>query len=117
MRHLDRDYVLPIPPDEALLRLAASVAGVREATARRGGNSQLVIREAWRPLWTYVVAVVLFPIGLLALLIQREAVLLADTAPAPEGTTIRLHGRGHEVVCDAVLATLASAAQSQIIRE
>ena len=117
VRHLDRDYVLAVDTDEALVRLAAGTAGIREATARRDGPSRLVIREEWRPLWTYVVAVVLFPIGLLALLIKREALLVADASANPEGTLIRLQGKGHEVVCDAVLASLAAEARSQLVRE
>jgi hypothetical protein len=108
VRHLDRDYTLAGRPEDALLRIAAAVAGIREATARRDGPSRLLIREEWRPVWTYVVAVVLFPIGLLALMIKREATLAADASPTAEGTAVRLHGRGHEVVCDAVLAVLAA---------
>jgi hypothetical protein len=117
VRHLDRDFVLPDDVDDALIRLAAGVAGIREATAKRDGASRLVIREEWRPMWTYVVAILLFPIGLLALLIKREALLFADASASAEGTRLRLHGRGHEVVCDGVLATLGDAASKQVVRE
>jgi len=116
VRSLDREYALPGAPDDALLVLAVGVAGIREATARRDGESRLVIRETWRPLWTYVVAVVFFPIGLLALLVKREAVLLADASSTPAGTTVRVHGRGHEAVCDAVLAALAAEAAKEACR-
>jgi hypothetical protein len=117
VRYLDLDYVLPDDVDDALIRLAAGVAGIREATAKREGASRLVIREEWRPMWTYVVAILLFPIGLVALLIKREALLLADASASAEGTRLRLHGRGHEVVCDGVLATLAAMATKQRVTE
>ena len=68
-------------------------------------------------MWTYVVAILLFPIGLLALLIKREALLFADASASAEGTRLRLHGRGHEVVCDGILATLERAAIRQVVRE
>jgi hypothetical protein len=75
VRHLDQDYLFPAAVDDALVRLAAGVAGIPQATAHRDGASRLVIRERWRPLWTYLVAILLFPVGLLALLVKREAVL------------------------------------------
>jgi hypothetical protein len=68
-------------------------------------------------MWTYLIAVILFPIGLLALLIKRDATLVADAAPASDGTNLRLHGKGHEVVCDSVLATLRDAATPVAVRE
>lgn len=117
MRHLDRDYELPDEVDDALIRIAAGVAGIREATAKREGASRLVIREEWRPMWTYIVAVFIFPIGLLALLVKREALLFADASARGAGTLLRLHGRGHEVVCDGVLATLGAMATRQVVRE
>jgi hypothetical protein len=117
VRHLDRDYVLPGVTEDALIRLAAGVAGIREATAQRDGESRLLIREVWRPRWTYLVAVLFFPIGLLALLIKSEARLVAEVAATPDGARIHLHGRGHEVVCDAVLATLRGTATDQVVRE
>jgi hypothetical protein len=63
------------------------------------------------------VAILLFPFGLLALLIKREALLFADASTSSEGTRLRLHGRGHEVVCDRVLATLGDAATKHVLRE
>ena len=117
MRHLDREYVLPDDVDDSLLRLAAGVGGIRQATARRDRPTRLLIREEWRPLWTYLLAILLFPIGLLALLIKRDAVLIADATVTPEGTRLHLYGMGHEVVCDGVLATLGAASSNQLLRE
>jgi hypothetical protein len=117
VRHLDRDYVVPGDVDDALIQLAAGVAGIRNATAQGDGGPRLVISEIWRPRWTYLVAIVFFPIGLLALLVKSEAVLRADATVNPEGTRIHLHGRGHEFVCDAVLATLRDVAISRVVRE
>jgi hypothetical protein len=117
MRHLDRDYVVPGDPDDALIRLSAAVAGVREATATRDDSSRLLIREVWRPVWTYLVAVVFFPFGLFALMIRAEARLVAAATATPDGTRIYLVGRGHEVVCDAVLETLRTMATTQVVRK
>ena len=117
MRYLDRDYFVPEDPEHALIRVAAGVAGIREATAHREGPARLIVREVWRPMWTYVIAVFLFPIGLLALMIKRDATLIADAAPAAGGTNLRLHGQGHEVVCDSVLATLRESAEPVAVRE
>jgi len=64
VRYLDRDFALTGEPEAALLRVAAGVAGIREATAHQEGPLRLVVREVWRPVWTYVAAVVLFPVGL-----------------------------------------------------
>ena len=118
MRHLDRDYVLAIDADDALIRLSASVVGISGTTARRDAPLRLLIEEEWRPRLSYLVAILLFPIGLLALLAKARAVLVVEASTTPDGSAqLRVKGRGHEVICDAVLAALSNISTSQVVRE
>lgn len=105
MRHLDTEFVIAADVDTVLAYAAGSMAGLRNASSEPGLPGHIVITETWRPLWTFVVAVVLFPLGLLALLSQSDAVLVVSAKAAGEsGTQVRIIGRGHEAVCDRLLA-------------
>lgn len=108
MRHLDKSVFVPEAPDIALLRVAASVAGLRSTTAHRGESGATIVRESWRPTWTLLAAVFLFPFGLLALLYKCEATLVVSAVPAEGGAQVRVEGRGHETVCDRVLEALSA---------
>lgn len=110
MRYLDADYAVSADADRALQNVAAAVAGARNLRVVHSAPTQITATETWRPLWTYLVAIVLFPIGLLALLVTREATLVISATTTSTGTTLRIHGRGHEKVCDQVLAAAGTRA-------
>ena len=55
----------------------------------------LMFRRRWRPVWTILLAVATFPIGLLALGYQREDELIVEIATGPHGgTELIAHGVG-----------------------
>lgn len=107
VRYLDTSRRLPVAADNVRLRVAASVAGIPDTTAIPAGNG-VVVTEVWRPLWTYLLAIALFPIGLLALLITRSAVLTVEVTATSIGCDVAIRGRGHEAICDAVLSAVST---------
>jgi len=60
---------------------------LRERTPHR-----LVFVRERRPIWTFAVAVLVFPIGLLALLYKDEARVVIDLHPAGDGTLVSASG-------------------------
>jgi hypothetical protein len=107
VRYLDTTRTLAVDADAARLRVAVSIAGVPNATSSSLGRT-VVVTETWRPLWTFLVAILLFPVGLLALLVRRSAVLTVEVTPASDGCEVAVRGRGHEAVCDAVLSSVSA---------
>jgi hypothetical protein len=69
------------PPAEIL---AAAVREVTAAGYRAAGDEQVLARRV-RPVWTFVVAVLLFPFGLLALLVTRTRTVTLHAQELPGG--------------------------------
>jgi hypothetical protein len=93
VQSLNEEFLLPGTPDDALRAFAQAASGFSGVTVRNTVPGQLIIDDVWRPVWTIVVAIVLFPIGLLALLHQRkETVVMAAVATGDE-TLVTLAGR------------------------
>lgn len=73
---------------------------IAPALARNGyelsvTGGALMFRRRWRPVWTILVAVATFPVGLLALLYQREDELIVEIEPGQHGgTELIAHGVG-----------------------
>jgi hypothetical protein len=69
------------PPADVL------VAAVRELTAAgyRATDDEHVLVRRVRPVWTFVVAVLLFPVGLLALLVIRTRTVTLEVRELPGG--------------------------------
>jgi Domain of unknown function (DUF1707) len=53
---------------------------------------RLVFQRSRRPIWTFVVAILVFPIGLLALLYKDEARIAIDLQPAGDETLVAASG-------------------------
>jgi len=106
MRHLDIEIPTLDEPDIALVRLASAVGSISRVTVDNPAADDLRITEHWRPIWTFAIAVLLFPLGLFALLIKNEAVLSISVIATAPRTVVRVEGKGHEAVCDRVLAVL-----------
>ena len=85
----------PTTPDRARQELLAHVAPplqrngyeLREHTPHR-----LLFVRSRRPIWTIAVAVLVFPLGLLALLYTEESRVVIDLHPAGDGTLVSASG-------------------------
>jgi len=85
----------PASPEVAMRDLLQYVAPplqrngyeLRERTPHR-----LVFQRTRRPVWTFAVAILLFPIGLLALLYKDDARIAIDIQPAGDATIVAASG-------------------------
>jgi hypothetical protein len=103
VRYLDEHYTVDEPADEVLRGIGEAVAHLRKVTVKSVVPGQVMVVETWRPMWTILVAIFLFPVGLLALLVVNRATLVINAVPAGGGANVDVTGEGHEHVCDAVL--------------
>ena len=93
--HFAETWKAPSDPDTTMTELMTHVApplaigGYRlvERTPRR-----LVFAKSRRPVWTIVVSIAVFPIGLLALLHQDEQHVVIDLQPAGRDTLVSATG-------------------------
>jgi len=105
-RYLAGSWRVPASPERAMRdvltevapRLYASGYVLRERTPYR-----LVFTRSRRPLWTYAVAVLVFPFGLLALLYTEERHVAIDLQPTGGGTLVTAGGVAPPDVHDAFL--------------
>jgi hypothetical protein len=73
---------------------------IAPALARHGyelsdSGGALVFRRRWRPAWTILVAVFMFPIGLVALIHQHEDEIIVELDEGLRGgTAVLAHGVG-----------------------
>jgi hypothetical protein len=83
-RRPDRFSVSLETDDPPAVILAAAVREVTAAGYRTSEDEHLLVRRV-RPVWTFVVAVVLFPVGLLALLVIRTRTVSLQVHELPGG--------------------------------
>jgi hypothetical protein len=85
--HADR------PPAEVDADLRAALAGLEGArvAALEAGHVRVIIRRS--PVWTVLVAMVAFPVGLVALLYRADVPLDVWVYTTPGGTEVRFSGR------------------------
>ena len=86
------------PPEDVLAKALKNVApsltrfGFEIAVIER---DRIIFERSLRPAWTFLVALITFPIGLLALLIKdREQLTVAVEGLGDGGTRLTVHGRG-----------------------
>jgi hypothetical protein len=103
VRYLDEHLTVDVPADEVLRGIGQSVAHLPRVSVSSSAPGQVMVVERWRPVWTIVVAILLFPVGLLALLVRHEARLVVNAVATGDETHVDVAGRGHEHVCDPVL--------------
>lgn len=94
-----------------VLSAATSAALVDPKNQIIGQTDSLVrvSREA-RPIWTIVLAIIFFPLGLLFLLIKKQSVLTINAAPHGDGSLITVSGEGTKATTDSVRAYVDSVA-------
>lgn len=81
----------PVAEVEVELRTAlSSVQGARVAPLEPG-HVRVILRRA--PVWTVLVAMLAFPVGLVALLYREDVPLDVWVYSTPEGTQVQLNGR------------------------
>jgi len=93
--HFAETWRAPASPERAMAELMEFIApplsrygyGIVERTPHR-----LVFSKTRRPVWTIVVAIAVFPIGLLALLHQDEQRVVIDLQPSGRETLVSVTG-------------------------
>ncbi len=91
----NQTVILQASPEETIQRLLGSTAGTRDHTFNMAGPNSLVITRRYIPTWAVIAAVVgvlLFLIGLLALLYRETEVLTITATEVPGGTRVTLNG-------------------------
>jgi hypothetical protein len=79
--------------DELLARVRICMGNARNTAVTQPSPDMLEVRGAAHPAWTIWVAILFFPIGLLALLAKDQRVLLFHASPGPSGgTVLRIEG-------------------------
>jgi hypothetical protein len=96
------------PPADVDADLRAALAGIQGArvAALEPGHVRVILRRS--PPWTLVVAVLAFPLGLLAALYREDVPLDVWVYTTPTGTQVQLSGKTEAHV----LARVRAAAQS-----
>jgi hypothetical protein len=100
--HADRP---PAEVDAELRAALASVQGARVAPLEPG-HVRVILRRS--PVWTVLVAMLAFPVGLLALLYREDVPLDVWVHAAPGGTQVQLSGRTEAHVLTRVRAAALS---------
>jgi hypothetical protein len=62
----------------------------------------LIFERHYRPNWTYLAAILLFPIGLIALLHEKSSALTITITETEEGSAIRFRGDVDAKIADAI---------------
>ena len=96
------------PPAEVDADLRTALAGVDGARVSllQPGHVRVVLRRS--PVWTVAVAMLAFPVGLVALLYREDVPLDVWTYTTPAGTQVHLSGRTEAHVLARVRAAAAS---------
>ena len=100
--HADRP---PAEVDADLRAALATVHGARVAPLEPG-HVRVILRRS--PVWTVLIAMVAFPVGLLALLYREDVPLDVLVYPTPEGSQIQLDGLTEAHVLARVRAAVLS---------
>ena len=107
-----RTAIVDDDPEVVIQRFLTVTAGTPEYTVASAGSGSVVLTRRYTPTWAIVVAVVgvlLFLIGLLALLVKQTETLTITAVASPEGTRVAISG-----VASAALATRLNAAMSTV---
>jgi hypothetical protein len=104
---VDDRWRLAVTPAEVEPPLSRLLAALPAARLRAPLDSTWTLTVTRAPWWTLVLVVLLFPIGLLFLLIKEEADVEVRRAEVDGGTEIRLVGRTRASVRTTVQRALA----------
>ena len=96
------------PPDQVIRDLVLALSGSRNTTVRTDGSASVIVEWSFIPPWAVFLAIILFPIGLLAL-VARTSVsgsVVADLDGAL--TRLRMAGSFNKTSVRAVNAVIDS---------
>jgi len=82
-------------PEPLMQRFVSATAGTSGYTMNSAGTNSLVLTRKYTPTWAIVVAVIgiiVFLIGLLALLVKNTESLTVTLTEVPEGTRVNITG-------------------------
>ena len=79
-------------PERVLSGYARVLGANPDARVSRPTENVLIIEERWRPLWTLLVAVILFPFGLPALLHRVTLRVTVSATPYGDHTAVAVTG-------------------------
>lgn len=89
--------------DQVLFRELSEVRGLTLVEAHAGSYT---LENASRPMWVYVAAVLLFPVGLIFLLFKSEHRLQVSLSAHESGCRLRVVGRARRRDIDHVAASI-----------
>jgi hypothetical protein len=113
VRQLDEQYAVDVPADEILRGVGQLMSQFVRVTVSSAAPGQVIVRETWRPVWTMVVAVILFPFGLIALLSTRQATLVLNAVTLGDETHVDITGWAHDWVCNPILRLFADSSDEE----
>ena len=114
-QNFNQTIVVAERPDAVSQRIIQSVSGVTGCTVTTAGVGSILISRKYRPTWAIVVAVVgilLFLIGLLALLYTVTETLTITITPDGDGTRVSVSGIASQEMLARITGVLGSLAVS-----
>lgn len=97
---------VPAEPHDATRKLHLALSGMRNVVVSEPSPGVLQVRWQHYPTWSIVVAVLLFPIGCLALLARRTDLGTIALEPSPSGCRLHVAGTFSDEAADALASML-----------
>lgn len=98
--------VVPASPEQVLHQLL-SVSGADKYEPVMHSPQGLTLRRKKIPMWAIIVAILLFPIGLLALFAKEENTVGIGIEPVHGGTQVTINGQASQVLQSALQYVLS----------
>jgi hypothetical protein len=98
--------VVPAPPEQVLQQLL-SVSGADKYEPVMHSPQGITLRRKKIPIWAIVVAIFLFPIGLLALFAKEEETVGIGLQPVQGGTQVTINGQASKPLQSALQYVLS----------
>jgi hypothetical protein len=119
-RTIEHRFNLPWAPDAANAHIAGEVGDLMRRQGFRlssQGPAGIVYTRTYRSAWLIIPCVLLFPIGLLSLLIKSHTDINFTAAPEDDGTSaVIVGGRGSSRVRDQVGLILSELSEAQPVK-
>jgi hypothetical protein len=93
--------IVPAPPDQVLNQVM-SVAGADSYKPLMTSPQGVTLQRKKIPLWAIIVAIFLFPIGLLALFAKEEETVGIGLEPVQGGTQVTINGQASRTLQSAL---------------
>jgi hypothetical protein len=107
---INRQFRIAIPPSTAIHKWQARYTpwlGQHGYRQTGQGHDVLTYTRSYFPWWTILLAIILFPIGLLALLLKAHAILTVSYEPEAEGSRVTVAGMAKNQELHAYLFQIA----------